>query len=183
MIEIYTDGSCDNKKGDGGWGWVAVRRAEGVSAANGPGGANYHPGDAIVAEDSGGFPPGSGRTNNYMELQAIYNALNWLIVTRPEIVQANGGGHKSVPLWTDSTYARKCLTEYIPKWKARGWTTSIGTPVANRTLLLYITRRLKQCHALGYGVRIRHIKGHRYFYNEHADNLAGAARIAAALES
>ena len=177
-LEIYTDGSCDNRKGDGGWAWVAVCRPEGVNAANGARQANRHPEDYVVGEGSGGFPPGSGKTNNIMELQGIYNALNWVVATRPEVTCDHGGRIRSLPIWTDSSYARKCLTEYIPKWQARGWTTSIGKPVANKALLLYIVRRMKQCHALGYGIRIRHIKGHLFDWNDYADKLAGEARKA-----
>jgi len=173
-IEIYTDGSCDNLKGDGGWGWVAVSRPEGVSPANGATQANRHPGDVILAEGSGGFPPGSGKTNNAMELTAIYESLNWVIVNQPEV--DGNGPIASIPLWTDSSYARKCLTEYIPKWQRRNWLTSLGKPVANKALLMYIVRRLKQCNAKGYGIRIRKIKGHLYHWNDYADRIAGESR-------
>lgn len=180
MIELYTDGSCDNRKGDGGWGWVAISRAEGISASNGATEANLHPGDEVVSQGSGGFAPGSGKTNNAMELQAIYHALNWVMVARPEIDNHSISG---IPLWTDSSYARKALTEYVPKWRLRGWTTSLGEPVANQAQMKYISRRLRQCHQAGYGIRIRHIKGHRYYWNEYADRLAGDARLAGALRA
>jgi ribonuclease HI len=61
-------------------------------------------------------------TNNRMELQAIIAALGAL--KKPCRVR----------LHTDSEYVQKGITEYIERWKAKGWRTSDKKSVANRDL-------------------------------------------------
>jgi ribonuclease HI len=69
-----------------------------------------------------GSQTGSQTTNNRMELQAVISALTAL--KRPCGVQ----------LHTDSEYVRKGVTEYLERWKARGWRTADKKSVANRDL-------------------------------------------------
>ncbi len=72
-----------------------------------------------VKELSGGAPV---TTNNRMELQAAIEALRAL-KQRVE-----------VDLYTDSTYVRNGITEWLPNWKARGWRTAARKPVQNADL-------------------------------------------------
>ncbi len=39
-----------------------------------------------------------------------------------------------VDLYTDSTYVRNGITEWLPNWKARGWRTAARKPVQNADL-------------------------------------------------
>ena len=61
-------------------------------------------------------------TNNRMELQAVIAALNAL--KKP----------CRVALHTDSTYVQKGVTEYLDRWKAKGWRTADKKAVANQDL-------------------------------------------------
>lgn len=61
-------------------------------------------------------------TNNRMELTAVIRALEAL--TRP--VEAR--------VFTDSEYVRRGITEWLPRWKARGWRTADRKPVKNQDL-------------------------------------------------
>ena len=68
---------------------------------------------------SGGEPE---TTNNRMELTAAIRALEAL--KRPSRVR----------LYTDSDYLRRGMSEWLPRWRARGWRTADGKPVKNRDL-------------------------------------------------
>lgn len=61
-------------------------------------------------------------TNNRMELTAAIEALAAL--TRAS----------HVDLYTDSTYVRNGITEWLPQWKRRGWKTAARKPVKNADL-------------------------------------------------
>ncbi len=95
-------------------------------------------------------------TNNRMELMAAIRALETL--TRP--VQ--------VDLYTDSKYVRDGISEWLPRWKARGWKTADKKPVKNVDLW----QRLEA--ALGrHRVRFHWVRGHAgHPENERADALA-----------
>ena len=95
-------------------------------------------------------------TNNRMELTATIRALGCL--TR----------HSRVHLHTDSTYVRNGITQWIPRWKSRGWRTSGGEPVKNADLW----RELDAAVA-GHDVEWFWVKGHAgHPENERADRLA-----------
>ena len=84
--------------------------ADGACSGNpGPGGWAFvlrHVNSGEEKEASGGEPE---TTNNRMELLAVIHGLKAL--KRPVRVE----------LVTDSVYVGKGLTEWMPKWKARGW--------------------------------------------------------------
>ena len=61
-------------------------------------------------------------TNNRMELTAAIEAL--VALTRAS----------RVDLYTDSTYVRNGITEWLPQWKRRGWKTAARKPVKNADL-------------------------------------------------
>lgn len=106
-----------------------------------------------VKELSGGEPM---TTNNRMELTAAIEALTAL--KEP----------CRVALYTDSTYVRSGITEWLPAWRARGWRTADKKPVKNRDLwqaLADITAR--------HEVAWHWVKGHAgHPENERADELA-----------
>ena len=55
-------------------------------------------------------------TNNRMEMMAVIEALNAL--KRPSTVH----------LYTDSTYVKDGIEQWMPGWKKRGWKTAAKSP-------------------------------------------------------
>jgi len=110
-------------------------------------------------EISGGEP---ATTNNRMELLAAIRALEAL--REPA----------DVDLYTDSTYLRSGITEWIVAWKANGWRRRVGkrwAPVKNEDLW----RELDELVAR-HRVRFHWTEGHAGDPdNERADALARAA--------
>jgi ribonuclease HI len=95
-------------------------------------------------------------TNNRMELMAVIQGLNAL--NKP----------CEVTIFTDSQYVKNGIEKWIYQWKARGWRTSAGKPVANQDLWLLLEQTLAR-----HSVTWRWVKGHAGDYgNERADGLA-----------
>jgi ribonuclease HI len=106
-----------------------------------------------VKELSGGEPM---TTNNRMELKAAIEALTAL--KEP----------CRVALYTDSTYVRSGITEWLPAWRARGWRTADRKPVKNQDLWQALADL-----AAGHEVAWHWVKGHSgHPENERADELA-----------
>jgi ribonuclease HI len=134
---------------------------DGACSGNpGPGGW----GAVLIAGDrrrelSGGQP---GTTNNRMELTAAIEALRAL--RRPS----------EVDLYTDSTYVKKGITEWLPAWKRNGWKRRSGRrllPVKNADLWRELDA-LRSRH----DVCFHWLQGHAgHPENERADALARAA--------
>lgn len=105
---------------------------------------------------SGGEPT---TTNNRMELAAAIAGLEAL--KRP----------CRVVIVTDSQYVMKGITEWLPRWKARGWRTAGKQPVKNADLWQRLDA-LVQRHE----VRWEWVRGHAgHAENERVDALARAA--------
>ena len=95
-------------------------------------------------------------TNNRMELTAAIEGLQAL--SRP----------CAVAVYTDSEYVRRGISEWLPRWKARGWRTAARKPVKNEDLW----RRLEEA-ADRHRVEWHWVKGHAgHLDNERADALA-----------
>ena len=98
-------------------------------------------------------------TNNRMELTAAIRALEAL------------KRRSDVDLYTDSTYVRDGITQWLPRWKAKGWRTASKAPVKNRDLWEALDA-LSNRH----DVRWHWVKAHvGNPENERADTLARAA--------
>ena len=98
-------------------------------------------------------------TNNRMELLAAVEALARL--KEPCTVE----------FITDSQYLRKGITEWIARWKAKGWQTLKREPVKNADLW----RRL-DTEAARHRIAWKWVKGHAgHAGNERCDTLAVAA--------
>ena len=110
-------------------------------------------------EISGGDPE---TTNNRMELTAAIEALRAL------------AGSAEVDLYTDSTYLKKGITQWIESWKANGWKRRSGKrwlPVKNEDLW----RTLDELVALQ-NVTFHWVEAHAgHEENERADRLAREA--------
>ena len=97
-------------------------------------------------------------TNNRMELTAVIEALKALKAP------------SSVDLYTDSTYVRQGILQWIHNWKRRGWLTTDKKPVKNADLWRALDEQ-----AARHEVRWHWVKGHAGDEgNEKADALANA---------
>ncbi len=98
-------------------------------------------------------------TNNRMELQAVIEALQAL--KRPAKVR----------LYTDSQYVRRGISEWLPRWKLRGWKTADRKPVKNQDLWQQL-----DAAAAGHQIEWHWVPAHTGIPgNERCDALANAA--------
>jgi ribonuclease HI len=105
----------------------------------------------------------SPTTNNRMELMAAIMALESL----KRSVKAR--------LFSDSTYLRDGITQWLPRWKKNGWRTADKKPVKNVDLW----QRLEAA-AHGHEIEWRWVRGHAGDPdNERVDRLARAAIVQA----
>ncbi|WP_296588206.1 ribonuclease HI [Roseibium sp.] len=95
-------------------------------------------------------------TNNRMELTAAIEALNAL--KRP----------CAIDLYTDSTYVRSGIREWMDGWKRKNWRTSTNKPVKNADLWQALDAARER-----HDVTWHWVKGHAgHPDNERADELA-----------
>ncbi|MFD4366835.1 ribonuclease H [Rhodococcus sp. NPDC058521] len=112
---------------------------------------------------SGGEASG---TNQIAELRALLEA-----------VLAHSG-EEPLLIESDSQYAIKCASEWLPGWKRKGWKTASGGAVKNLELVQAIDEAITGRSG---PVRFRWVRGHvGNHYNEMADTLAGEAARAVA---
>lgn len=78
--------------------------------------------------------PVKGRpTNNVAEIQAVTVAVR----------QAKKAGIRKLRINTDSQFLISCITEWMPKWKKKGWMTARNQPVINKAELMEMERELE----------------------------------------
>ncbi|WP_269929282.1 ribonuclease HI family protein [Kocuria massiliensis] len=137
-----------------------------VAAADGSALGNPGPaGWAWYVDEScwraGGWPHG---TNNMGELKAVL-----------DLVEATASvPERPLKILCDSQYVIKCITAWMPGWKAKGWKKKDGKPVLNRDLLEQLDAALT-----GRTYEFEWVKGHAgHELNEHADDKARAAATA-----
>ena len=98
-------------------------------------------------------------TNNRMELSAAIMAL--------EEVNSNS----EITIYTDSTYVKNGITEWVLKWKENGWKNSNKEPVKNKDLWEKLDNLCEQNT-----INWKWVKGHASNkYNNLADELATKA--------
>ena len=98
----------------------------------------------------------SQTTNNRMELMGAIQALKY------------SPHEQNLEIWTDSSYVKKGITEWIEGWKKRGWKTASKKPVANQDLWQQLD---ELCQPRD--VDWHWVKGHAgHAGNEKADELA-----------
>ena len=98
-------------------------------------------------------------TNNRMELMAPIMALKKI---KPK---------SEVTIFTDSTYVKNGITEWIKKWEKNDWKNANRKPVKNKDLWIKLNDLCKK-----YKVDWEWIKGHsNNEYNDLADDLATRA--------
>ncbi|WP_350561101.1 DNA polymerase III subunit epsilon [Psychrobacter sp. CAL346-MNA-CIBAN-0220] len=95
-------------------------------------------------------------TNNRMELMGAIQALQ------------HSPRELKIEIWTDSSYVKNGITEWIANWKKRGWKTASKKPVANQDLWQQLDG-LRQARDVDW----HWVKGHAgHPGNEKADELA-----------
>lgn len=138
-LKIYTDGACSGNPGPGGWG-------------------------AIIIGDDGEFEMCGGEsdtTNNRMELLGPISALK-------KISEEMGAIEPEIEIFTDSTYVKNGITNWIENWEKNNWKTSSKAPVKNKELWIELRDQVAR-----HKVTWRWLKGHNGdCYNERADKLA-----------
>ena len=98
-------------------------------------------------------------TNNRMELMAPIMALKKI------------KSMSNVMIFTDSTYVKNGITEWIKKWEKNGWKSSSKKPVKNKDLWIKLNDLCQKNK-----VQWKWIKGHsNNKYNNLADELATEA--------
>lgn len=150
-ISVYTDGSCYPNPGPGGWAAVFMRR-EGKELV-------------LVRTLKGAEQPS---TNQRMELMAILKALQALPL------------NADVTIFTDSKYAKGCLTQWAARWRQRGWKKGNGTIPQNVDIIQPALEEFERRP----DVRIHWVRGHNGNRgNELADQQALDARIRGRLDN
>lgn len=150
VYELWTDGSCDNGNGIGGWAYAIVKQ----------------PSNELVRQDSKGS---DCTTNNRMEMQAVIEGLR----------EFNPKADINVVVVSDSAYVVNCfLQSWWYSWSQNGWRNSSGDEVKNKDLwqeLLALVQpygnKLTWRHVRG------HQKKGTLPYNDLVDKLAGEARL------
>lgn len=155
MLHIFTDGACPSN------GKRMAKAAYSVVLWNLPGETK----PIGVAKQ---VPANDIQTNQRAELLGLKTAFN-------EIV--NRGLKGPITIWTDSEYARKCVTEWGPQWKVRGWKRNQNAkkPIEHLDILKEMIDFYENSQHF---VKIQHITAHTnkkefpYCGNAMADELA-----------
>ncbi|KAJ3943793.1 uncharacterized protein N0V96_006726 [Colletotrichum fioriniae] len=143
---------------------------DGASAGNGTPSARAGVGVYFGPNDARNISEpleGESQTNQRAELTAVLRALEYTSVTQ------------DVQIWTDSEYAKNCVTRDCQKWMANGWKTWKG-PVKNQDLIKAIIDHLKRREAAGTITSINWVRAHTAkrdptsVGNKAADELATA---------
>jgi ribonuclease HI len=155
MYYIFTDGACPNN------GKGSAQAAYSVILWNFP---DYTEPFGIAEK----VPSNEPQTNQRAELRGLYRAFE-------EIKKLNT--KQPIIIYTDSDYGRKCIMEWGPQWKARGWKRAQNSkkPIEHLDILKPMIEFYEEAQ---YYVRIQHIKAHTgkkefpYCGNEMADKYA-----------
>ena len=101
-----------------------------------------------------------------MEITALIRALQFI-----------PAGSTPLTVYTDSQYLQRAVTQWVRSWMKYGWLTSTGAPVKNPDYLQQAWE-LFEYHRSYRQAQIAWVRGHSGVEeNEHADFLAGLARV------
>ena len=96
-----------------------------------------------------------------MEIQAVIEAL--------KEVHSRNLLDLELTIYTDSSYVKNGITEWIKKWKKNGWKSSSNSPVKNQDLWLLLDSLVSSFSSLSW----KWVKGHAgNKFNEVCDSLA-----------
>jgi len=161
MLHIFTDGACSSN------GKVKAKAGFSVVFWNLPGSGSSEESDQPfgLAER---VPDSEPQTNQRAELRGMVKAFE-------EIQRRQLKG--TITIWTDSDYVKKCVTEWGPQWKARGWRRAANAkkPLEHLDLLKPMIEYYEQSQHF---IRIQHVAAHTkkqefpWTGNEMADRFA-----------
>lgn len=148
-VELWTDGSCDNDNGIGGWAYAIVEQPE----------------NELACQRSAGV---AETTNNRMELMAVIEGLRAIDPNDMHLIE----------VISDSAYVVNCFhKKWYIRWMNNGWRNSEGEEVKNKDLWEILLQlvishggRVSWRHVRG------HQKKGVLPYNDLVDDLAGSAR-------
>jgi ribonuclease HI len=156
---IFTDGASSGNPGPGGWGAIIL-----VSNTKGVFGS-----ESRVIELGGGE---ARTTNNRMELSGAIGALSYMQSAAGN-KDAGVGAVSEIILFTDSSYLRNGIMQWVPVWQKRGWTTTAKTSVLNQELWQELAQLTDTFTKKSISISWRLIKGHNGFAgNERVDEIA-----------
>jgi len=149
-IHIYTDGSCFNNPGPGGWGvYVPVIHKE------------MYGRDKIT-------------TNNKMELTAMKHAISYILSDSIKIdFGIQSINNISFKIHTDSTYVKNGWETWVSKWIKNNWKTSGNIMVKNKELWLELYTLKEKLRDLNVSYNLNWVKAHNGdINNEYVDKIA-----------
>lgn len=130
VLQIYTDGSS---------------LANGQKGSRAGLGVFFGPNDPRnVSERLAGEP----QTNQRAELMAVLRALEV-----PPLEQ-------TVQIFSDSTYAINCVTQWASSWEMKGWKTNAGESVKNQDIIREILAKMAERNKAGSNTYFQWVKGH-----------------------
>lgn len=167
-IELYTDGSCQNNPGAGGYGYI-------IRYWDTPEGSDMPEGREI--EFSQGYRL---TTNNRMEIMAAITGIKDIIAHYDN--DPAWGNISQLNLFSDSEYLCKAINQrWIQKWADNNWMTSgfqgsKPKPVKNKDLWETVIEIQNALNSRNITLTITHVRGHNgNEYNERCDKLATSA--------
>jgi len=138
MLHIFTDGACSSN------GKAQAKAGFSVVFWNLPG----LTGDPIGLAER--VPESEPQTNQRAELRGMAKAFEEIQKRQLKSV---------ITIWTDSEYTKKCVTEWGPQWKARGWRRAANAkkPLEHLDLLKPM---IEFYEANQHFIRIQHVAAH-----------------------
>ncbi len=145
-IRIFTDGSCSENPGPGGWA-VVINTASKCRTISGN--------EKLT-------------TNNRMELRAVIEAYKKIVNRR------NHNPDIQYDIYSDSAYVVNTINNHwIEAWKNNNWQTTKREDVKNRDLWEMFDELRKRANKLGITITLNKVKGHSgNTFNELVDKLA-----------
>lgn len=148
-VELWTDGSCDNDNGIGGWAYAIVEQPE----------------NELACQKSEGV---AETTNNRMELMAVIEGLRAI----------DPRDQHAIEVISDSAYVVNCFfKKWYLRWMNNGWRNSEGAEVKNKDLWeILLQEVIAHGGRVTWRHERAHQKKGTLPYNELVDELAGSAR-------
>ena len=151
MLRVFTDGAC---KGNGKKGAVASYAAW----------YPEHP-DWSFAHL---IPDSETQTNQRGELKGIYEGV------KVAYEKCGAPSEYDLEIYTDSMYAKNCLTTWLPGWLRNEWKTSEGKPVIHRDIIEEASTLLPKFKSY----KLVHVKAHTNAKDELSKNNAIVDKMA-----
>ena len=123
-IIVYTDGSCINNPGKGGYAGLIIL------------GTNKY----VVSGSS------VNTTNNCMELISVIESINYIKTLDVVILDP-------IEIYTDSTYVMQGAMNWMKKWKLNNWRTADKKDVANKDIWLRLSDLQESYNLVFYWVK------------------------------